>query len=75
MEEVGGDGFLFFNSYFDRRYVIDVRRFGPPFAAPRSDAQGLRAHRHLEITFWSSKRRDPLDKSPFTAHRFCTGSI
>ena len=24
MEEVGGDGFLFFNSYFDRRYVIEV---------------------------------------------------
>ncbi|MCX7363666.1 MAG: NtaA/DmoA family FMN-dependent monooxygenase [Alphaproteobacteria bacterium] len=24
MEEVGGDGFLFFNSYFDRRYIIEV---------------------------------------------------
>ena len=24
MEEVGGDGFLIFNSYFDRRYVIEV---------------------------------------------------
>ena len=24
MEEVGGDGFLLFNSYFDRRYVIEV---------------------------------------------------
>ena len=24
MEEVGGDGFLFFNSYFDRRYVMEV---------------------------------------------------
>ena len=24
MKEVGGDGFLFFNSYFDRRYVIEV---------------------------------------------------
>jgi hypothetical protein len=24
MEEVGGDGFLMFNSYFDRCYVIEV---------------------------------------------------
>ena len=24
MEEVGGDGFLIFNSYFDRRYVMEV---------------------------------------------------
>jgi len=24
MEEVGGDGFLIFNSYFDRRYIIEV---------------------------------------------------
>ena len=24
MEEVGGDGFLFFNSYFDRRYIMEV---------------------------------------------------
>jgi FMN-dependent oxidoreductase (nitrilotriacetate monooxygenase family) len=24
MEEVGGDGFLFFNAYFDRRFVIEI---------------------------------------------------
>ncbi len=24
MEEVGGDGFLFYNSYFDRRYIMEV---------------------------------------------------
>jgi FMN-dependent oxidoreductase (nitrilotriacetate monooxygenase family) len=24
MEEVGGDGFLFFNTYFDRRYIMEV---------------------------------------------------
>ncbi len=24
MQEVGGDGFLIFNSYFDRRYIIEV---------------------------------------------------
>ena len=24
MEEVGGDGFLFFNTYFDRRYVMEI---------------------------------------------------
>jgi alkanesulfonate monooxygenase SsuD/methylene tetrahydromethanopterin reductase-like flavin-dependent oxidoreductase (luciferase family) len=24
MEEVGGDGFLFFHSYFDRRYIMEV---------------------------------------------------
>jgi FMN-dependent oxidoreductase (nitrilotriacetate monooxygenase family) len=24
MEEVGGDGFLFFNTYFDRRYLMEV---------------------------------------------------
>jgi len=24
MQEVGGDGFLIFNTYFDRRYVMEV---------------------------------------------------
>jgi len=24
MEEVGGDGFLLFNRYFDRRYIMEV---------------------------------------------------
>ncbi|MDB5488573.1 MAG: putative luciferase-like monooxygenase [Reyranella sp.] len=24
MEEVGGDGFVLFNAFFDRRYVIEV---------------------------------------------------
>ena len=24
MQEVGGDGFLFFNGYFDRRYIMEV---------------------------------------------------
>ena len=24
MEEVGGDGFLFFNAYFDRRFIASV---------------------------------------------------
>ena len=24
MEEVGGDGFLLFNGYFDRRYIMEV---------------------------------------------------
>ena len=44
MEEVGGDGFLIFNSYFDRRYVIEVcDGLVPELQRRGADAQGLRA--------------------------------
>ena len=43
MEEVGGDGFLFFNSYFDRRYVIEVCDGLVPELQRRGLTQGLRA--------------------------------
>ena len=42
MEEVGGDGFLIFNSYFDRRYVIEVcDGLVPELQRRGGDAQGL----------------------------------
>ena len=44
MEEVGGDGFLIFNSYFDRRYVIEVcDGLVPELQRRGADAQGVRA--------------------------------
>ena len=47
MEEVGGDGFLFFNSYFDRRYVIEVCDGLVPELQRRGLTRKAYAHRHL----------------------------
>jgi len=47
MEEVGGDGFLFFNSYFDRRYVIEVCDGLVPELQRRGLTREAYAHRHL----------------------------
>ena len=46
-EEVGGDGFLFFNSYFDRRYVIEVCDGLVPELQRRGLTREAYAHRHL----------------------------
>ena len=47
IEEVGGDGFLFFNSYFDRRYVIEVCDGLIPELQRRGLTRKAYAHRHL----------------------------
>ena len=47
MEEVGGDGFLLFNSYFDRRYVIEVCDGLVPELQRRGLTRKTYAHRHL----------------------------
>ena len=47
MEEVGGDGFLLFNSYFDRRYVIEVCDGLVPELQRRGLTRKGYAHRHL----------------------------
>ena len=47
MEEVGGDGFLFFNSYFDRRYVIEVCDGLVPELQRRGLTRKAYAHRYL----------------------------
>ena len=47
MEEVGGDGFLLFNSYFDRRYVIEVCDGLVPELQRRGLTRKAYAHRHL----------------------------
>jgi len=47
MEEVGGDGFLIFNSYFDRRYVIEVCDGLVPELQRRGVTRKAYAHRHL----------------------------
>ena len=47
MEEVGGDGFLCFNSYFDRRYVIEVCDGLVPELQRRGLTRKAYAHRHL----------------------------
>jgi alkanesulfonate monooxygenase SsuD/methylene tetrahydromethanopterin reductase-like flavin-dependent oxidoreductase (luciferase family) len=48
MEEVGGDGFLIFNSYFDRRYVIEVCDGLVPELQRRGVTRKAYAHRHLK---------------------------
>jgi FMN-dependent oxidoreductase (nitrilotriacetate monooxygenase family) len=47
MEEVGGDGFLLFNSYFDRRYIIEVCDGLVPELQRRGLTRKAYAHRHL----------------------------
>ena len=41
MQEVGGDGFLIFNTYFDRRYVMEVCDGLVPPAASRPRCKAL----------------------------------
>ena len=48
MEEVGGDGFLFFNGYFDRRYVVEVCDGLVPELQRRGLTREAYAHRHLK---------------------------
>ena len=47
MEEVGGDGFLIFNSYFDRRYVMEVCEGLVPALQRRGVVRTAYAHKHL----------------------------
>ena len=47
MEEVGGDGFLIFNSYFDRRYVMEVCDGLVPELQRRGLTREAYAHKHL----------------------------
>ena len=47
MQEVGGDGFLFFNSYFDRRYVMEVCDGLVPELQRRGLTRKAYAHQHL----------------------------
>ena len=47
MEEVGGDGFLIFNSYFDRRYVMEVCDGLVPELQRRGVTRKAYAHKHF----------------------------
>ena len=47
MEEVGGDGFLIFNSYFDRRYIVEVCDGLVPELQRRGLTRKAYAHKHL----------------------------
>jgi alkanesulfonate monooxygenase SsuD/methylene tetrahydromethanopterin reductase-like flavin-dependent oxidoreductase (luciferase family) len=47
MEEVGGDGFLIFNSFFDRRYVIEICDGLVPELQRRGLTRKAYAHKHL----------------------------
>ncbi|MFO1080761.1 MAG: NtaA/DmoA family FMN-dependent monooxygenase [Reyranellaceae bacterium] len=47
MQEVGGDGFLMFHSYFDRRYIIEVCDGLVPELQRRGLTRKAYAHRHL----------------------------
>jgi len=47
MEEVGGDGFLIFNSYFDRRYVMEVCDGLVPELQRRGLTRKTYAHKHF----------------------------
>jgi long-chain alkane monooxygenase len=48
MEEVGGDGFLMFNPYFDRRYVMEVCDGLVPELQRRGLTRKAYAHKHLK---------------------------
>jgi long-chain alkane monooxygenase len=48
MEEVGGDGFLFFNGAFDRRYVMEVCDRLVPELQRRGLTRTRYAHKHLK---------------------------
>ena len=63
MEEVGGDGFLIFNSYFDRRYVMEVcDGLVPELQRRGADAQGLCAQAPARTICWSFRRSAELDE-------------
>jgi FMN-dependent oxidoreductase (nitrilotriacetate monooxygenase family) len=47
MQEVGGDGFLIFNTYFDRRYVMEVCDGLVPELQRRGLTRKAYAHKHL----------------------------
>ncbi|MBS0546934.1 MAG: NtaA/DmoA family FMN-dependent monooxygenase [Proteobacteria bacterium] len=47
MEEVGGDGFLIFNTYFDRRYVMEICDGLVPELQRRGLARKAYAHKQL----------------------------
>jgi len=47
MEEIGGDGFLLFNAYFDRRYIMEVCDGLVPELQRRSLTRKAYAHKHL----------------------------
>jgi FMN-dependent oxidoreductase (nitrilotriacetate monooxygenase family) len=48
MEEVGGDGFLFFNAYFDRRYIMEVCDGLVPALQRRGVTRTRYAHKHFK---------------------------
>ena len=48
MEEVGGDGFLFFNTYFDRRYIMEVCDGLVPELQRRGLTRTRYAHKHFK---------------------------
>jgi len=48
MEEVGGDGFLFFNAYFDRRYIMEVCDGLVPALQRRGLTRTRYAHKHFK---------------------------
>jgi FMN-dependent oxidoreductase (nitrilotriacetate monooxygenase family) len=48
MEEVGGDGFLFFNAYFDRRYIMEVCDGLVPELQRRGLTRTHYAHKHFK---------------------------
>jgi alkanesulfonate monooxygenase SsuD/methylene tetrahydromethanopterin reductase-like flavin-dependent oxidoreductase (luciferase family) len=48
MEEVGGDGFLFFNAQFDRRYVVEVCDGLVPELQRRGLVRKQYAHKHFK---------------------------
>jgi FMN-dependent oxidoreductase (nitrilotriacetate monooxygenase family) len=48
MEEVGGDGFLFFNGTFDRRYVMEVCDGLVPELQRRGLTRKAYSHKHLK---------------------------
>lgn len=48
MEEVGGDGFLIFNTFFDRRYVAEICDGLVPELQRRGVTRKAYAHRHLK---------------------------
>src|SRR5476649_1917716 len=47
MEEVGGDGFLLFNGYFDRRYIMEVCDGLVPELQRRGLTRKAYAHKHF----------------------------
>jgi hypothetical protein len=48
MEEVGGDGFLFYHTYFDRRYIMEVCDGLVPALQRRGVTRTRYAHKHFK---------------------------